>query len=618
MDSPTPSPVPTDAPHSAASSATLSRRQRLWGLAKATRDNYIPKITTSVSLFAQGVTARSIEYDECGMPVSFPTGTQITLYPSYSRKLDASRYNVSVRGLLWCPGTMSRKNRFIISLAKQITRYGGDEASQLAAVSTLQSDAAAPAPTSMATDSSDSDAASLASSTPSVSSETRDADALIKERLAPFIARSIPNAALTITIGAEDASQGTNLRAVSLVSDQNGYFNASIDVSYKPSVVQVTAKADETVCGFQEVNLVPMTGTGIISDIDDTVKLTGVVGDKRELMSKLLTGDVSSWEIAPVVKWYKEVLKRPDCTFHYVSNSPWQLYSLIQDYFHTVKLPPGSFHLKHYTGNIMASLMEPSSSRKKRALSQILEDFPSKKFICIGDSGERDLEAYSDLAKCFPGRIKAIYIRAVDDSFSDANETRILSEIRWLIKNKAINRKAKPQVPIPEAKDQPDADLIDLSDNAPPLNSAKLPPAIPKKPKNLQGIPVKKEAPPPLPNRSYLVNTPPSRLGTPPAIPRRPGNVPPPPPPRRTTVLSSPASKPDLHSSDEEFDINPYAHGAHETPNYYELQDYDNKGAQWLQRITTVLQDLEGTGTEVYFFKDGDTEFFKKSLDCIK
>lgn len=598
MDSPPRQPSPL------LESPGLSRRQRLWGFAKATRDNYIPRITTSVSLFAQGVTARSIEYDEFGMPVSFPAGTQLTLYPSYSRQIDSS-YAVTLRGLIWCPGTMSRKNRFIISLAKQITRLGADEATQLAAVSRLEKES----PSDSA------DEASLSSASVASSSASRDADALLKERLAPFMARTIPNAALTVTVGSESTQHASDLRQISLVSDPNGYFQASIDVPYKPSVVQVTAKADETVCAFQETAIMPMTGVGIISDIDDTVKATGVIGDKRELMRKLLTGDVSSWEIKPVVNWFKTVLSRPNCTFHYVSNSPWQLYTLIQQYFDTVQLPPGSFHLKHYTGNIMASLMEPSSSRKKNALFQVVKDFPQKTFVCIGDSGEKDLEAYVDLSRSNPGRVRAIFIRAVEDSLSDANESRILSEIRFLISNKSATRKAKPAPPLPGQKDEPD--LINLSDS-----KVNLPPMIPKKPKSLQGAPVKKSSPPPLPNRTYLQRThtePALKPEEPPAMPAR-RNVPPPPPPRKTATTS--LAKQPSHSSEsdfeEAFDVNPYAHGAHEATNYYDLQDYDMKGAQWLQRVTEALQELEGTGTELYFFRDGDSEFFRKSLDCLK
>ena len=66
----------------------------------------------------------------------------------------------------------------------------------------------------------------------------------------------------------------------------------------------------------------------------------------------------------------------------YVSNSPWQLYNTINEYFQHTGLPPGSVHLKRYSGNIIASLLEPSSSRKRRALHKILQDFPDKN-LCV-------------------------------------------------------------------------------------------------------------------------------------------------------------------------------------------------------------------------------------------
>lgn len=85
-----------------------SRRQRLMGFARATRDTYLPRITNSVSLMTSNIGSKSIEYDEFGMLAALPQNTQFTLYPSYTRKV-GNKYVVNVRGWMWCPGTMSKK-----------------------------------------------------------------------------------------------------------------------------------------------------------------------------------------------------------------------------------------------------------------------------------------------------------------------------------------------------------------------------------------------------------------------------------------------------------------------------------------------------------------------------
>lgn len=609
--------------------STLSRRQRLIGLARATRDTYIPRLATSVTQIATGVTRSApLEYDEFGLPLSFPKGTTFTMFPSYTRRVSQEEsplgeegYVVCVHGWMWCHGLMTRKNRLILSLAKQVIRFKGDEAAKNA-VDRLYHDP------SLQEDTLNDDTQSIVSSSTTTLVPTADSvDALIKERLSTFIARSIPNAALSIHIGAHDAAYAAALVKTEIYTDQYGHFKHDIFVPYKPSVVHVHSIIDETICTFQEVDLVSSSGYGVISDIDDTVKLTGVIGDKRDLMSRLLVGDITTWNIPPVVKWYKSLLEHSDVTFHYVSNSPWQLFTLIQLYFDSVQLPKGSFHLKQYTGNIISSLMEPSSSRKRNSLFKLLQDFPSKSFICVGDSGEQDLEAYADVAKSHPGRVRAIYIRAVPDSFSNIEDSRILTELRQMIDN--WNRRQASMARLPKMS-LTQEDLIDLSDE--PLvvadRAAKLPPLIPKKPSSLKGSQLKK--PPPLPERTYLlrqntqtdVDNVHSRgeslepgqanlFTSNPSLEHSQRRTPPPPPPRRRTTTSELTADSPVSSDDQYV---PFFQGVDE---FNELEDVDSRGASWIRRLTAVLHDLDGTNTVVQFFEDHDEEFFISSLASL-
>lgn len=54
--------------------------------------------------------------------------------------------------------------------------------------------------------------------------------------------------------------------------------------------------------------------------------------------------------------------------------------------------------------------------------------FPHRRMVCIGDSTQKDPEAYGDVARKFPGWIRAIYIRRVsgiaemDEKAKNSNE----------------------------------------------------------------------------------------------------------------------------------------------------------------------------------------------------
>lgn len=632
----------------------VSRRLRLIGFARTTRDTYIPKFTGSVTQIASGAsrafTPTNDLYDDQGK-VILPKNSTITLFPSYTRQTsdDPRSYVVNVKGWLSCPGLMTRKNRLILSLAKQITKYGSSQAIEKLESDDLNTDAASIASSASSSSSLD--------RPPSTNNSTSRHDDLIKERLKAFIARSIAGAKLLVTVGSEEAINAAELQLIEIVTDANGHFELDIDVTYKPSVVQVRACDDETIFVFGDVMIIPNDGLGLISDIDDTIKLTGVIGDKRELMSNLLLNDVLQWNIPPVVNWYTNLFQEMNVSFHYVSNSPWQLFSLIESYFRAVKLPQGSIHLKQYTGNIISSLMEPSSSRKKRALCKILDDFPKKKFICVGDSGEHDLEAYAELARCYPHRIIAIYIRKVENSISDLDEEKILNEIKRIIKEdkrlKAFRIPSHPEPPKPEEVE----DLIDLSDLKPVLTpaaaerQAKLPPMIPVKPKSIQGqklprkpppversLESKLSPPPPPPRRSTTAK---QNFATgPPAAPRRSTTTSPlqptvtestprtsissdETPPGTTSADSSPLPPPlpkrhthipgDYEQSDEA-DVYDNLQNVYHVNNIYELELMDRTGAQWLTRIVDALESMRNTNTELKFFSDGDEDLYRDVL----
>jgi hypothetical protein len=74
--------------------------------------------------------------------------------------------------------------------------------------------------------------------------------------------------------------------------------------------------------------------------------------------------------------------------------------------------PPGSMHLRD-DGKMLARLVETPGQAKRDAILKILADFPKRRFVLIGDSGEIDLEIYTRIAMDHPDQIFKIYIRDV-------------------------------------------------------------------------------------------------------------------------------------------------------------------------------------------------------------
>jgi phosphatidate phosphatase APP1 len=102
-------------------------------------------------------------------------------------------------------------------------------------------------------------------------------------------------------------------------------------------------------------------------------------------------------------------------SFHYVSASPWQLYPLLADFIRARSFPPGTFHLRPFRlkdGSFL-DLFQSPERYKRQTIVPLLEKFPHRRFVLVGDSGERDPEIYGTLAREHRQQIVRILIRDV-------------------------------------------------------------------------------------------------------------------------------------------------------------------------------------------------------------
>ncbi|KAK9354303.1 hypothetical protein V1505DRAFT_420021 [Lipomyces doorenjongii] len=244
----------------------------------------------------------------------------------------------------------------------------------------------------------------------------------LQERIAPFISRPIAQEAVTIHVGSTETEEYSTY---SVITTDSGHFGVRLRLAYEPAISCV--ECGEDLIAVDEVNIIEQFGVSLISDIDDTVKHTGITGAKKGIFKNVFVKDYAELEIKGVGDWYQR-LSKVGVPIHYVSNSPWQLYPSIAKFLRKAGLPTGSVHLKHYNG-FLYGLLEPAVERKRFNLESILVDFPYRKFILVGDSGEMDLEAYVNLACEFPDQVLAIYIRDVTTSCSGEDDSCTFSEL---------------------------------------------------------------------------------------------------------------------------------------------------------------------------------------------
>lgn len=218
-----------------------------------------------------------------------------------------------------------------------------------------------------------------------------------------------------------------------VISDRTGHFRTEIDLA--ADVVERDAirhggrprlecramldDIDAPTAGDEAggvIDLVGPDGLSVISDIDDTVKVT-TVADKKELLRNTLLREFRA--IPGIAEVYRR-WERQGTAFHYVSASPWQLANCLGGFLEAAGLPAGSMHLKLFRLKDSTPLGRlPSRKRsKRRAIEQVMDDFPGRRFLLVGDSGERDPEVYAEVARRRPEQVTGIAIRQVEGRLS--------------------------------------------------------------------------------------------------------------------------------------------------------------------------------------------------------
>jgi hypothetical protein len=173
--------------------------------------------------------------------------------------------------------------------------------------------------------------------------------------------------------------------------------------------------------------LIPPQGISIISDIDDTIKHSNVL-DKSELLRNSLA---RPFRAIDKLRELYAMLQAERVAFHYVSSSPRFLCPVLVKFFKKARIPMGSMHLKQirFTDSSMYSLFKSSATTKPPIIAHILEDFPGRRFILVGDAGESDPEIYGRFAESHGDQVAFILIRRVRRTKAED------SRIRHVFKN---------------------------------------------------------------------------------------------------------------------------------------------------------------------------------------
>ncbi|KAL1748268.1 hypothetical protein HDZ31DRAFT_30040 [Schizophyllum fasciatum] len=182
--------------------------------------------------------------------------------------------------------------------------------------------------------------------------------------------------------------------------------------------VVATAQTDDGRTFASTVFAPKSDGWGVISDIDDTIKISHTL-DKLELLKATFFEDPEP--VAGMPELYASLTEKLDPQFVYVTGSPYQLYPFLHDFLNTTyNASTGPIYTKNLTltsaSDLIGFISGGNTQEYKVSIIDALHGiFPNKTFLGVGDSTEADPETYGEVYRKYgPDFLGCAWIRAVD------------------------------------------------------------------------------------------------------------------------------------------------------------------------------------------------------------
>jgi len=219
------------------------------------------------------------------------------------------------------------------------------------------------------------------------------------------------------------------------VNNMNKMANTKGWVSYEVSYLNTECKRKiQNSNSFKGELLIasPNAEYGVISDVDDTILHTGVTSylKWRLIINTIFRHAKNRLPLQGASEFYQMLYHgssgQETNPIFYVSHSPWNLYRYLDLFLRQNNFPKGPILLRSFATIFKRNKGE--KPQKQKEIINLLNTYPELQFILIGDSGEHDPDIYIEIAKTFPNRIKAIYLRSV-------KHNRKIQRVKALLEN---------------------------------------------------------------------------------------------------------------------------------------------------------------------------------------
>ncbi|QDZ16667.1 DUF2183 domain-containing protein [Humibacter ginsenosidimutans] len=202
--------------------------------------------------------------------------------------------------------------------------------------------------------------------------------------------------------------------------DRGGVVDEVIPVRLEPGIHWVSLRAGRS--GQVASSPVQIIGDdvtfGILSDVDDTVMVTAL---PRPLLAAWNTFVLDEHARVPTpgmaVLLERLASSHPDSPVLYLSTGAWNVAPAVTRFLERNLFPPGALLLTDW-GPTHDRLFRSGVEHKEQSLRRLAREFPSVKWLLVGDDGQHDEEIYARFAQAHPQNVAAVAIRQLSTTES--------------------------------------------------------------------------------------------------------------------------------------------------------------------------------------------------------
>lgn len=216
---------------------------------------------------------------------------------------------------------------------------------------------------------------------------------------------SIPVADSRVTITAGD-------QQFVVQADRGGVVDVDITVRLAPGVRSITLQTEGSDPVTARIFVVdPDARIGIVSDIDDTVMVTAL---PRPFLAAWNTFVLDEHARRPVpgmaVLLERLTREHEGSPVIYLSTGAWNVAPTLDRFMSRHLYPAGTMLLTDW-GPTHDRLFRSGQEHKRASLSRLAREFPTVRWVLIGDDGQHDETLYREFCTAHPDNVAAIAIR---------------------------------------------------------------------------------------------------------------------------------------------------------------------------------------------------------------